>query len=210
MTTTDTNDRVTVNITGLPKYETITDKLDGQTFRGNNITLTAAQVDSGLELHSYYRRGVTRSTLTLTANAKDPVTGAVTSAAPQTITVTDTRSAATTPTTSPQTPTVTRSPCPRPARSRPRRVDLGSSRAAQNRATRSPAPRRRPRRSRQPRRSAAASSEARVPGEPGLCAVQQHVSAAGPGDRRPQAIVTDTQPRQVRPPRAWQARASRC
>jgi hypothetical protein len=111
VTTTDANDVVTVNITGLPRYETITDKLDGQTFRGNNITLTAAQVDSGLELHSYYRGGAHPvATLTLTANAKDPVTGAVASAAPQTITVVDPRPAATTTTTSPQTTTVTNPP----------------------------------------------------------------------------------------------------
>ncbi|WP_246738453.1 heparin lyase I family protein [Bradyrhizobium sp. CCBAU 051011] len=109
VTTTDTNDRVTVNVTGLSRYDTITTS-DGQSFRGSNITLTAAQVNSGLELHSYYRRGGhPDATLTLTANAKDPVTGAVTSAAPQTIAVTDARSATTT-TTSPQTPTVTTPP----------------------------------------------------------------------------------------------------
>jgi hypothetical protein len=101
VTTSDLNDLVTVNITGLPTYETITDKLDGQTFSGNNITLTAAQVDSGLVLQSNYRGGGHPvATLTLTAHAKDPVTGAVTSAAPKTITVTDPRPAATT---SPQT-----------------------------------------------------------------------------------------------------------
>ena len=139
VTTTDPNDLVTVNITGLPKYETITDKLDGQTFRGNNITLTAAQVDSGLTLQSNYRGGGHPvATLTLTANAKDPVTGAVTTAAPQTITVTDPRPAATTTTTSPQTTTVTN----------PRACDRhdhdlagepGSELAA--RSSRSPAPR---------------------------------------------------------------------
>ena len=108
VTTTDPNDLVTVNITGLPKYETITDKLDGQTFSGKNITLTAAQVDSGLVLQSNYRGGGHPvATLTLTANAKDPVTGAVTTAAPQTITVTDPRPAATSTTTSSQTTTVT-------------------------------------------------------------------------------------------------------
>ncbi|KRR10818.1 hypothetical protein CP49_22130 [Bradyrhizobium valentinum] len=108
--TTDPNDRVTVNIRGLPRYETIT-TADGQTFRGNNITLTAAQVNSGLELHSYYPRGgQAAATLTLTASAKDPVSGAVTSAAPQSITVTNTRSAATTTTTSTQTNTVTNPP----------------------------------------------------------------------------------------------------
>jgi hypothetical protein len=108
VTTPDPNDLVTVNITGLPKYETITDKLDGQTFGGNNITLTAAQVDSGLVLQSNYRGGGHPvATLTLTANAKDPVTGAVTSAAPQTIAVTDPRPAASTTATSSQTTTVT-------------------------------------------------------------------------------------------------------
>jgi hypothetical protein len=106
--TTDPNDRVTVNITGLPKYETITDKLDGQTFRGNNITLTAAQVDSGLVLQSNYRGGGHPvATLTLTANAKDPVTGAVASTAPQTITVANLRSAATTTTLSQPTSVTT-------------------------------------------------------------------------------------------------------
>ena len=92
VTTTDSNDVVTVNITGLPKYETITDKLDGQTFRGKDITLTAAQVDSGLILTSNYRGGGHPvATLTMTASAKDPSTGAVATAAPQTITVTDPR-----------------------------------------------------------------------------------------------------------------------
>jgi hypothetical protein len=111
VTTTDHNDRVTVNITGLPKYETITDKRDGHTFRGNNITLTAAEVDSGLVLHSYYGGGGHPvAKLTLTASAKDPVTVAVKKAAPQTITVTDPPPAATTTTTSPHTTTVTNHP----------------------------------------------------------------------------------------------------
>ncbi|WFU38859.1 hypothetical protein QA640_31300 [Bradyrhizobium sp. CB82] len=105
VSTTDSNDVVTVNITGLPKYETITDKLDGRTFQGNNITLTAAQVDSGLTLTSNYRGGGhPTATLTLTASAKDPTSGAVATASPQTITVTDPRPAATaTTTTSPTT-----------------------------------------------------------------------------------------------------------
>jgi hypothetical protein len=111
VTTTDHNDRVSVNITGLPTYETITDKRDGKTFKGNNITLTAAQVDSGLVLHSYYRgKGHPGAKLTLTASAKDPVTGAVKKAAPQTITVTDPPPTATTTTTSPHTTTVTNHP----------------------------------------------------------------------------------------------------
>ena len=91
LTTTDPNDQVSLNIRGLPKYETITTG-DGATFRGNNITLNSAQVDSGLTLTSYYKGNAHPvADLTLTASAKDPDTGAVTSAAPQTITVTDPR-----------------------------------------------------------------------------------------------------------------------
>jgi len=101
VTTTDSNDVVTVHITGLPKYETITDKLDGRTFSGKDITLTAAQVDSGLTLTSTYRGGGHPvATLTMTASAKDPSTGAVATAAPQTITVTDPRPTTTTTTSS--------------------------------------------------------------------------------------------------------------
>ncbi len=73
--------------------------------------MTAAQVDSGLVLHSYYGgKGHPVAKLTLTASAKDPVTGAVKKAAPQTITVTDPPPAATTTTTSPRTTTVTKHP----------------------------------------------------------------------------------------------------
>jgi hypothetical protein len=108
VTTTDSNDLVTVNITGLPRYESITDKLDGQTFSGKNITLTAAQVDSGLTLTSTYRGGGHPvATLTLTASATDPSTGAVATASPQTITVTDPRPAAVTTTTSSHHPAAT-------------------------------------------------------------------------------------------------------
>ncbi|XIA64845.1 glycoside hydrolase family 16 protein [Bradyrhizobium sp. TZ2] len=102
--TTDPNDNVTVNIKGLPWYETITDGL-GHTFRGRNITLTEAQVDSGLTLHSYYRGSRDPiDTPTLTATAKDPVTGAVATSASQKITVTDPPAATAT---APQTTTVT-------------------------------------------------------------------------------------------------------
>jgi hypothetical protein len=88
--TSDPNDSVTVNIKGLPRYETITSNIDGKTFRGNNITLTAAQVDGGLTLHSNYKGfGHPVATLTATATGKDPVTGAVATSAAQTITVTD-------------------------------------------------------------------------------------------------------------------------
>jgi parallel beta-helix repeat protein len=90
VSTTDKNDTLTVNIKGLAKYETITDNLDGHTFRGSNITLTAAQVESGLTLQSNYRGwGDPSATLSVTATAKDPVTGTVATSAAKTITVTD-------------------------------------------------------------------------------------------------------------------------
>ncbi len=85
----DPDDIVMVNIKGLSKYDTITNNLDGRTFSGNNITLTAAEVESGLTLHSNHRWGQSVTTLAATATAKDPATGAVTTSATKTITVTD-------------------------------------------------------------------------------------------------------------------------
>ncbi|MBR1229051.1 MULTISPECIES: hypothetical protein [unclassified Bradyrhizobium] len=111
VSTTDPNDKVTVNIRGLASYETITDGL-GHTFSGRNITLTKEQVDSGLTLHNYYRGSRDPvDTITLTATAKDPVTGAVTTSSTKWMTLSDapstTTTSATTPTTTtPQTPSV--------------------------------------------------------------------------------------------------------
>ena len=57
-----------VKIAGLPSYETITDTLDGKTFKGSSISLTAAEVNSGLTLKSNYTgTGHPVATLTLTA-----------------------------------------------------------------------------------------------------------------------------------------------
>lgn len=104
VSTTDPNDKVTVNIRGLASYETITDGL-GHTFSGRNITLTKEQVDSGLTLHNYYRGSRDPvDTIWLTATAKDPVTGAITTSATQKMTLSDAPSATTT---TPQTSTVT-------------------------------------------------------------------------------------------------------
>ena len=80
-------DDVTVKLSGLPKYETITDNLDGKTFSGSSITLTAAQVNSGLSLSSSYG-GHRHPTATLTVSATDSTGTPITSAA-QTITVKD-------------------------------------------------------------------------------------------------------------------------
>ncbi|MBN9000707.1 MAG: hypothetical protein J0H75_01100, partial [Rhizobiales bacterium] len=90
VSTTDTNDFVSVYIRGLPGYESITNNLDGRTYTGNNITLSAAQVESGLVLHSSYRgSGSPTATLSVTAIGKDPDTGAYASSGTKTITVTD-------------------------------------------------------------------------------------------------------------------------
>lgn len=90
VSTTDKNDVVSVYIRGLPRYETITSNLDGQTFSGKNITLTADQVEGGLVLNSSYRgSGSPTATLSVTAIGKDPDTGAYASSGTKTITVTD-------------------------------------------------------------------------------------------------------------------------
>ncbi|MDE2468540.1 MAG: hypothetical protein KGL35_07310 [Bradyrhizobium sp.] len=80
-------DHVSVTISGLPKYETITDKLDGKAFSGSSVTLTAAQVNSGLTLNNSYQ-GHGQPAATLTVTAHDSTGTPVTSAA-QTITVKD-------------------------------------------------------------------------------------------------------------------------
>jgi beta-glucanase (GH16 family) len=86
--TPDPNDAVTVNIQGLSRYTTITNNLDDQVFRGDNVTLSAAQVESGLTLHSAYRGwGQPVTSLSATATATDPLTGASATSATQTLTV---------------------------------------------------------------------------------------------------------------------------
>jgi hypothetical protein len=87
VTVPNQGDAVTVNVAGLPKYETITDSLDHKTFSGSSISLTAAEVNSGLTLSSHYR-GHGDPTATLTVTATDSTGKPVTSAA-QTITVKD-------------------------------------------------------------------------------------------------------------------------
>src|SRR6185437_7164466 len=81
-----TGDDVTVNISGLPKYETITDNLDHKTFSGSNITLTADEVNSGLSLTSNYK-GHGHPTATLTVTETDHTANS--SSAAQSIVVKD-------------------------------------------------------------------------------------------------------------------------
>jgi hypothetical protein len=88
VTVPDPNDTVSVTISGLPKYETITDNLDHRTFSGTSVTLSAAQVNSGLILTSNYH-GKGRPVAGLTVTATDSLGGRSVTTAPQTITVTD-------------------------------------------------------------------------------------------------------------------------
>jgi hypothetical protein len=78
----------TVTITGLPSYDAITDKLDGKTFSGSSITLTAAQVDSGLTLTSRYD-GSGHPSAALTIRARDTIGGFIGNSTPETNTVDD-------------------------------------------------------------------------------------------------------------------------
>jgi hypothetical protein len=74
---------VTLKITGLPKYEVISDGL-GHSFSGSSITMTKAEVDSGLKLTSYYH-GNQHPVATLQVSASDTAG----TSAPQTIRVDD-------------------------------------------------------------------------------------------------------------------------
>ena len=87
-----------VTISGLPRYETITDGL-GDRFHGRSITLTEAQVNSGLTLTSYYH-GTGTPTATLSLTASDTVGGVTSTSAAKTITVIDPPAATSTSTTS--------------------------------------------------------------------------------------------------------------
>jgi hypothetical protein len=88
----DYGDVVSVTISGLTSYESLTDKLDHTTFsagKSGTVTLTAAEVDSGLMLNSSYSgAGKPVNTLSLTATNATPGEASETTAA-QTITVTD-------------------------------------------------------------------------------------------------------------------------
>ena len=78
----------TVTITGLRRFETITDTLDGKTFKGTSITLSAAEVNSGLTLTSNYT-GSSHPVATLSITAKDTIGGVTSVSAAKTITVVD-------------------------------------------------------------------------------------------------------------------------
>jgi hypothetical protein len=83
----DSDDIVTVTIKGLTKYESITDALDGKVFKGSAVTLTAAEVASGLTIRSSYT-GKGTPTNTLTIYERNTTVGEAATSASQTITVT--------------------------------------------------------------------------------------------------------------------------
>ena len=90
----DSDDTVLVKITGLKSYEYITDGLDSTKFTGSSVTLTAAEVNKGLTLHSTYG-GKSTVVNTLTLVASNTTSGEAVNSAPQAITVTDPPTAST-------------------------------------------------------------------------------------------------------------------
>ncbi len=84
----DADDTVSVKIAGLTSYEFITDNADATIFSGASVTLTAAEVNSGLTLHSTYAgAGHPKNVLLLTATNSTP--GEQATSKTQKITVTD-------------------------------------------------------------------------------------------------------------------------
>jgi hypothetical protein len=88
VTVPEAGDTVNVGIAGLPSYETITDALDGKTFAGSAVALTAAEVNSGLTLFSSYT-GTGHPVAPLALTATNGTGAATMTTASQTLTVTD-------------------------------------------------------------------------------------------------------------------------
>jgi hypothetical protein len=88
VTPVDADDAVSVTVSGLTSYETITDNLDQSIFSGSSVTLSAAEVNSGLTLHSSYT-GSDHPVNNLTLAASNTTSGEAATSAVQTIVVTD-------------------------------------------------------------------------------------------------------------------------
>jgi hypothetical protein len=88
VTPADADDTVSVTISGLTSYETITNNLDQTIFSGGLVTLTAAEVNSGLTLHSSYG-GTGHPVNNLIVTASNTTSGEAATPATQTIVVTD-------------------------------------------------------------------------------------------------------------------------
>ncbi|SHM81545.1 beta strand repeat-containing protein [Bradyrhizobium lablabi] len=88
VTPSDADDVVSVTISGLTSYETITDNLDQVIFSGGSVALSAAEVNSGLTLHSSYG-GTGHPVNNLIVTASNTTSGEAASPVSQTIVVTD-------------------------------------------------------------------------------------------------------------------------
>ena len=77
-----------VTISGLTHYESVTDHLDHKVFTGSSVTLTAAEVNSGLSLASNYT-GTGHPVNTLSVTASDVIDGHTLASGAQNIVVTD-------------------------------------------------------------------------------------------------------------------------
>jgi len=86
--TSHAGETVSVTIKGLASYETLTDHLDDKIFTGSSVTLSAAEVDSGLTLASSFS-GPGHPVNTLVVTATDTVGHASVTSAAQDIVVTD-------------------------------------------------------------------------------------------------------------------------
>ena len=87
----DLDDTISVTISGLTSYESVTDNLDHGTFSGGktgSITLTAPEINSGLSLNSSYT-GSGKPVNTLSVTAANTTPGETATTAPQNIVVTD-------------------------------------------------------------------------------------------------------------------------
>jgi hypothetical protein len=84
----DADDAVSVTISGLTSYETITDGLDPSVFSGSSVTVSAAEMNSGLTLHSSYT-GSDHPVNSLTLIASNTTSGEAATTPAQTIVVTD-------------------------------------------------------------------------------------------------------------------------
>ena len=88
VTPADADDAVSVTISGLTSYETITDNLDQTVFSGGSVTLSAAEVNSGLTLYSSYG-GTGLPVNNLVVTASNTTLGEAAISVAQTIVVTD-------------------------------------------------------------------------------------------------------------------------
>jgi hypothetical protein len=84
----DADDNVQVTIGGIASYESIVAASDGKTSSGSSFTFSAAEVNSGLTLNSFYT-GTAKPVNTLSFVAKNTAAGETSASVAKTIKVTD-------------------------------------------------------------------------------------------------------------------------